>query len=71
MGEADHQERWERRARKLAKRREGMQVTGAGLKKVLLPLLRKKAEEAAPKAPNHSSPAPKSNPRPKKKRKKR
>ena len=39
-------DRWERRAKKLAKRRGGMQVTGAGLKKVLLPLLRKRAEEA-------------------------
>ena len=44
-------ERWERRARKLTKRREGMQVTGAGLKKVLLPLLRKRAEDAESKAP--------------------
>ncbi len=48
-------ERWERRARKIAKRREGMQVTGAGLKKVLLPLLRKRAEDsekaAKPKRP--------------------
>ncbi len=49
--EAEQLERWERRARKLAKRREGMQVAGAGLKKVLLPLLRKRAEEVEPKAP--------------------
>ncbi len=44
-------ERWERRAQKLAKRREGMQVTGAGLKKVLLPLLRKRAEEGKSSRP--------------------
>ncbi len=44
-------ERWERRAKKLAKRREGMRVTGEGLKKVLLPLLRKRAEEEGPKVP--------------------
>ena len=43
-------ERWESRARKLAKRRDGMRVNGAGLKKVLLPLLRRKAEKAQPKA---------------------
>jgi hypothetical protein len=42
----DEMERWERRARKLAKRREGMRVTGASLKKVLLPLLSKKAEQS-------------------------
>jgi hypothetical protein len=39
-------ERWERRAKKLAKRREQMQMSGAGLKKVLLPLFLRRAEEA-------------------------
>ncbi len=39
-------ERWERRERKLRKRREDMKVSGIGLKKVLLPLLEKKARNA-------------------------
>ena len=38
-------EQWERRAAKLRKRREGMQVSGISLKKVLLPAIRKRAEE--------------------------
>jgi hypothetical protein len=39
-------ERWERRERKLKRRREGMKVSGVGLKKVLLPLLEKRAKQA-------------------------
>ncbi len=37
---------WERRDRKLQRRREGMRVSGLALKKVLLPLLEKRAREA-------------------------
>jgi len=37
-------DRWERRERKLAARRRAMKVSGQGLKKVLLPLLAKKAK---------------------------
>ncbi len=39
-------EHWERRERKLQKRRKAMRMAGAGLKKVILPLLQKKAEVA-------------------------
>ena len=39
-------ERWEDRERKLRRRRQGMKVSGQGLKKVLLPIIARKAEEA-------------------------
>ncbi|MBI4317656.1 MAG: hypothetical protein HY675_04130 [Chloroflexi bacterium] len=42
----DPQQRWERRDRKLKKRRWSMIQSGAGLKSIILPLLRKKAEKA-------------------------
>jgi hypothetical protein len=45
-------ERWERRARKLRKRRDAMQVSGAGLKKVHLPMLDRRSEEAQKRAAN-------------------
>lgn len=48
--ENGHTERWQRRERKLRKRRETMPVSGAGLKKVILPLVKKKAKEAERKA---------------------
>ena len=38
--------RWERRDRKLKARRQAMRVSGLGLKKVTLPLLRQKARKA-------------------------
>ncbi len=42
-------ERWERRERKLTRRREAMKVSGLGLKKVVLPLLQRKAAAAKAK----------------------
>ncbi len=56
-------ERWERRERKLKKQREGMKVTGMGLKKVLLPLLEKKARQAE-RAAHHKAHPRKRHPRP-------
>lgn len=38
-------DRWERRERKLLGRRRAMKASGMGLKKVLLPLLEKRAKE--------------------------
>jgi len=43
--------RWERRARKLEKRRKAMKASGMALKRVLLPLIEKRAEEARHAAP--------------------
>lgn len=43
-------ERWERRARKVEARKRRMTVHGAGLKKVILPVILRKAEEAERKA---------------------
>lgn len=51
-------QRWERRERKLKKRREAMQVHGQGLKKVLLPLIARKAEEAKRAAQEKDRPLP-------------
>lgn len=42
--------RWERRERKLKKRRERMRLHGQGLKKVVLPIIARKAEEAKKRA---------------------
>ncbi|MHB1006474.1 MAG: hypothetical protein ACYC3S_12665 [Chloroflexota bacterium] len=39
-------ERWERRDNKLQRRRREMKVSGQGLKKVLLPIIARKAEKA-------------------------
>jgi hypothetical protein len=39
-------ERWARREKKRAKLRGGMQVSGIGVKKVILPLIERKAADA-------------------------
>lgn len=44
--ERNQTQRWQRRARKQQKRREAMKESGVGLKKVILPLIQKKAEKA-------------------------
>lgn len=43
-------DRWERREQKRLKRRKAMRMAGAGLKKVILPLMQKKAEAAEERA---------------------
>ena len=40
-------ERWERRERKLERRRVGMRVSGIGLKKVIVPILERRAAQAS------------------------
>ena len=50
--------RWERRERKLRKRRDEMRVSGAGLKKILLPLIQKRAEEAEKRTKGTLPPSP-------------
>ncbi len=56
-------ERWERRERKLKRRRQGMKVSGQGLKKVLLPIIARKAEEAKRAAAKKSRPPADSSPK--------
>ena len=53
MAKSEHSqtERWQRREQKLRKRHDGMQESGAGLKKVILPILKKKAEKPENDAP--------------------
>jgi hypothetical protein len=51
-------EKWQRREHKLKKRREAMRVHGQGLKKVLLPLIARKAEEAKRAAQKEDRPLP-------------
>jgi hypothetical protein len=49
-GETVSEERWERRDRKLAKRRSlKMVVSNRGLKTTILPMLGKRAQQAKPK----------------------
>ena len=51
-------ERWERRERKIKRRRDEMKVSGAGLKRMLLPLIQKRAEKAErARKPRPPSPA--------------
>ncbi|TAK30657.1 MAG: hypothetical protein EPO21_19120 [Chloroflexota bacterium] len=50
--------RWQRRERKLDAKRKAMRITGAGLKKVILPLLLKKAERAERAANERRRPRP-------------
>lgn len=56
------EQRWLRRERKLRKRREGMRVSGQGLKKVLLPVIARKAEEAKRAAQSKDRPPAESTP---------
>jgi hypothetical protein len=52
--ERDDAEHWQRRERKLRRRRRGMRVTGAGVK-TLLRVIQRKAEQAERAAKERSS----------------